>query len=270
MMKLLIADDEEEILLGVKKSIDWASNGILVCGEASNGREALNKIHELSPDILLIDIRMPVLDGLHLIEILNSENNPVKSIILSGYDNFSYAQKALKLGAADYLLKPCMPSEILNTVLKVKALIEKENVKENMYKKLKDQLKENVLQSEEQPELTEFKDKIDSKKITNKIIQLSVIFIQHNYYKDLNLEAIAKEVYITPSYLSLLFKQELNINFVDYLNKVRVEKACKLLKDIRLKVYDIAARVGYNDTKYFCKVFKKNTGVTPSQYRKNL
>ena len=137
MIRLMIVDDEEEIRNGIQNVIQWEANDIIVCGEAANGKEALKLIEELSPDVLLLDIRMPVMGGIELLETIASKNLPVKSIILSGYDDFSYAQNALKLGASDYLLKPCRPEEIIKTVLKVKNIIEDENKKKEAYSHLK-------------------------------------------------------------------------------------------------------------------------------------
>jgi two-component system response regulator YesN len=119
-MKLLIVEDEIEIRNGIKNVIDWTSNNIIICGTAENGKEALKLINDLEPDIMLLDIRMPVMNGLEVLKHLTEINSNVKSIILSGYDDFSYVQQALQLGVCDYLLKPCEPNEILSTVLRVK------------------------------------------------------------------------------------------------------------------------------------------------------
>ena len=101
-------------------------------------------------------------------------------------------------------------------------------------------------------------------------MELILKFIDENYADEINLESIAGEVFITPGYVSILFKQVLGINFVDYLQKVRSNKACELLADVRLKIYDISCKVGYKDEKYFSQVFKKIIGMTPTQYRKTI
>ncbi|MGB9809558.1 MAG: helix-turn-helix transcriptional regulator, partial [Caldanaerobacter sp.] len=95
-------------------------------------------------------------------------------------------------------------------------------------------------------------------------------YIHKNYNKEISLESVAKEVYVTPAYLSILFKKEMNINFVNYLHKVRVEKAKELLSNRNLKTYQVASMVGFSDEKYFSQIFKKYTGLTPSQYRDSL
>ncbi|AAM25484.1 two-component system response regulator YesN [Caldanaerobacter subterraneus subsp. tengcongensis MB4] len=519
-MKLFIADDEVEVVEGILTLIDWKGNGIELVGYAMDGEEALYKIKSLKPDIVLIDIRMPKLDGLEVIEKAQGEGIRFKSIILSGYDDFYFAKKAIELKSFSYLLKPCRPEEILKEVLKAREDIEKEIEKENtlkefinyyndtlpvirervlsevlyrvrsssevaedfvkykidfpykkycvvlmkieieaqneieeayklacadvirkkagdmkievirdreeiailinseeefkkesiegflndvkseIYDKLEvrayfgigkwvegaDKIKYSYYQAKEALELKFFAEEFDAifyediwphqdnlyypvneereiinsvilnkredlnKKVENflnalytggfnqwfvkasilvllgnlikacyeknvdigdiagekafegilkadrketlKSLSLSVIYkiaekieragdknpiikdaveyIDKNYDKDISLESVAKEVYVTPAYLSILFKKEMNINFVSYLHKVRVEKAKKLLEDRSLKTYQVANMVGFGDEKYFSQVFKKYTGLTPSQYRDSL
>jgi two-component system response regulator YesN len=91
-----------------------------------------------------------------------------------------------------------------------------------------------------------------------------------NYDKDISLESIAKHVYLSPSYFSLLFKQVTGTNYVEYLNAIRIGRACELLKDIRYKIYEIAYKTGFRDEKYFSFIFKKVTGMSPSQFRNKI
>lgn len=254
MYKLLIVDDETEILEGLKTIIDWENNGITLCGEACNGIEALEKIHQLTPDIVIMDIRMPLLDGLELLARVYQSNLPVKCIILSGYDDFYYAQKAIDLKAANYLLKPCRPNDILEAVLKVKAELDEAGQKEALFNKYKQQYQESL------PTLTEN---------TNKLVKTAIGFIYSNYSKDITLDFIAKKIFITPGYLSQLFKQETGINFLDFLNQHRIQKAKEYLTSSFLKNYEISDKVGFKDEKYFSQVFKRYTGLTPTQYRDN-
>jgi two-component system, response regulator YesN len=525
MIKLLIVDDEIEIRNGIRNKIDWEGNDIVVCGEAGNGNEALSIINEVHPDVLLVDVRMPKMNGLELVEYLSVNKPEIKSIILSGHDDFSYAQRALKLGAFDYLLKPCLPNQILETILKAKTSIEKSNITKEMYSNLKIKLNEalpllkekflislikgeqrslhniqekfdflkinlkinntalilmrfdnvevcsrnysyndyellkfaikNISEelltacflcevfennddivviinlqncSEVLPHLNSIKMNIknllnldisiglgkwysdickignsyseavkavetrffldedvivdyedikdmdreenlypineekiilncintrnaedieenlnrffevllsgksskdlhmksalalllsiyhlciekgisteeifgqdfscfddflktksmgqlkamllsnikaiinytDSKKCNNKTVTAVIKYIDANYMKGLSLEILAKEVFISPTYLSYLFKQCQGISFVDYLNKVRLVKASELLKSSNMKTYEVSSAVGYSDEKYFSYVFKKYTGMTPAQYR---
>jgi two-component system response regulator YesN len=92
-------------------------------------------------------------------------------------------------------------------------------------------------------------------------------YIQQNSHKDISRETVAREVYITPGYVSLLFKQQMQTSFLDYLHRIRIDRACRLFKDRGLRIADVAHDVGYQDEKYFFQVFKKYTGMTPNQYR---
>ena len=117
MWKLLIADDEPRIRRGLRNTLDWESLGIEIVGEAEDGEIALDMARKHCPDILLLDINMPFMNGLQLIEALNFELQNSLVIIISGYDDFEYIQKALRLKVFDYVLKPVDSSE-LDVVIK--------------------------------------------------------------------------------------------------------------------------------------------------------
>jgi two-component system response regulator YesN len=111
----------------------------------------------------------------------------------------------------------------------------------------------------------------ETKNIRNaKSLGEALKFIRENYHTSLTLEDVAQQVYISPYYLSHMFREELEITFVEYLTMVRIEEAKKLLKDSSQSIVAIASQVGYEDASYFSKVFKKNVGMSPNQYRKNL
>lgn len=130
MKKILIADDEFLVRLGLKTTIDWQEHGYMIVGEAKNGKEALDLFEEFDPDILLTDIRMPLMDGLELIQAVKQRKKSLKSVILTHYDDFSYAQEAIKLGASQYILKSDLVAEnLLNILSKLSAEIDAENKK---------------------------------------------------------------------------------------------------------------------------------------------
>lgn len=533
MYKLFLVDDEIDLVEGIRTSIDWNHYDIEICGEADNGVTALGKILLLKPDIIIMDIRMPKMNGLELLQNITSHKLKSKCIILSGYDDFSYAKKAIELNACNYLLKPCRPRDILESVLDIIKIIEKENIKEELLKKYQIEFNENlptikerflrtmlknpiiddhniwakfesfninlrnsnlvvsiitldystvlhelysstdigniknsiknfininmnqlnfyeVLEDEEDilliisldkkedykkdlletlnnikdsiklslgfsvtiaigslvnsllninesycsadiaigskfflgddrlitPEdintidykpnsyplneelsiinalrildenslkesienfynylssngipskdhmkgatlsllgsvykfciesnidinsssnrnfsafdkilncstLSEIKDQIqlilnsifyrinDIEK-QNSLVKIAVNYITQNYNKDISLETIAKQIYITPGYLSQLFKQETGINFLEFVNKYRIEKSKEFLKNKTLKNYEIATLVGYSNEKHFSKTFKKYTGLTPTKYKDSI
>ncbi|WP_233879427.1 response regulator transcription factor [Virgibacillus halodenitrificans] len=130
MVKLLIVDDEWTIREGLAKTVPWSEWGIEVSGTASNGKEALQGLKNNAVDILLTDIRMPGLSGLELIELCTTEHPHLKIVILTGHDEFEYAQKAVKLGADDFLLKPTNLVELEKTMRNIVEQI-KTNTMEN-------------------------------------------------------------------------------------------------------------------------------------------
>ncbi|GGD49144.1 response regulator [Paenibacillus nasutitermitis] len=116
MYTAFIVDDEPRILTGMQTIINWVSFGFVIVGEASNGLEAQERIAELKPDLVITDIKMPLMDGLELVRVLNKQYPDIQLLILSGYNDFSYAKEALRYGVNDYLLKPVDPIELGQTL----------------------------------------------------------------------------------------------------------------------------------------------------------
>lgn len=137
MYKVMLVDDEEIVIEGLKKKIDWQSLQLEVAGVAQDGLEALKIIEETTPDILITDVIMPVMDGLKLIETIKAMGKNIKTIILSGHDEFSYAQKALKLGASEYQLKPISVEELEELLERIITKINEERQEEQVKSKLK-------------------------------------------------------------------------------------------------------------------------------------
>ncbi|MGP4041458.1 response regulator transcription factor [Gracilibacillus sp. D59] len=137
MHKVYLVDDDVFVRKGIKTLIDWESYGFTVCGEADNGEDALTEIRKLEPDLVLTDIRMPVLDGLDLIKHLKETlSHSPYFIVISGYNDFKYAQRALRYGVKDFILKPVDQDEIHQTLHKISRAIEAENETKQMEDKM--------------------------------------------------------------------------------------------------------------------------------------
>jgi two-component system response regulator YesN len=143
-LKLIIVDDEAEIREGINRAIAWTDHGIEVAGLANNGREALRMIETLEPDMLLLDIRMPVMSGLEVLEKLPEQKKIPRVAILSGYDDFNYCQQALRSGVSDYLLKPCRPQDILAVIRKMREQILTTENEARKWDYLQSQFRENL------------------------------------------------------------------------------------------------------------------------------
>jgi two-component system, response regulator YesN len=127
MLKVLIIDDEPLIRKGLKTIIQWNDYGFIVCGEAVNGEDGLKKTVELKPDLIIVDMKMPGMNGLDMIRHLRNSDIICKVIILSGYSDFDYAQKALEYGVECYLLKPIDRVKLIEKVKQIYDSIIKDN-----------------------------------------------------------------------------------------------------------------------------------------------
>ena len=133
METVLIADDEKNIREGIKCIIDWEALGFTVCGEAANGEEALKQINEMHPGLVLLDIKMPKLSGLEVVENAREQGYNGKFIILSGFSDFKFAQTAIRLGVDNYITKPIDEDELAEAVKRIGEQIktDRENVTHN-------------------------------------------------------------------------------------------------------------------------------------------
>lgn len=127
-MKVLIIDDETIVRTGLKSIIDWSAYGFDICGEADNGEDGLQKIMELNPDLVLLDIKMPGMYGIDVASRARKDGFKGKIIILSGYSDFEYAHEAIKSGVDAYLLKPIDEDELIEAVTRVKSKLDSETV----------------------------------------------------------------------------------------------------------------------------------------------
>lgn len=239
-IKLLVADDEDTIRNGIAKYIQLHTDRFDKIYLAANGQEAVDIIFRDKPDILFLDVQMPVMTGIEVMREANRAGILPYTMILSAYEEFRYCQQALRLGAKEYLLKPVRSSDILQ-----------------MANHAVDQLFGKA--GERETEITEER---------NRLVEQAKEYVEEHYYENLMLADVAQKVGISSGYLSTLFQRQMAKGFVDYLNEVRIEHACTYLRQNYLKVYEIAYRVGFKDEKYFSKVFKKVTGQSPSEYQK--
>lgn len=453
MKKILVVDDEKFIRLGIATILENNFNNIDV-KLAKNGKEALDVISEEKIDIIISDINMPVMNGMELLKEINELNKNIKTIILSGFNEFEYARQSIKYGVKNYLLKPIDEKELIENIQEIFDEIEKENqnkkedvikdfliflerkkyseiekiliklnksikilnyyyietnynvnnfsdivinIDENQYiilseekidfanieydflceskkNNVKDSFKEleilkqykiffekenincekiknrknfkidnekintiyNYLKYGKYEEISkEIKDifnnnfinncdiesfeklhnlfytmifikyieKIDNdilkenfldikcknineyiNKILNSMkkicetkdnnkhldevyIEKALEYIDKNYNKDINMAVVSNYVSLNYSYFSTIFKKHIEMNFLDYLNKIRIEKAKEYLKRVDYKIYEIAEEVGYKNPKHFSKIFKKIEKITPIEYR---
>ncbi len=240
MIRLCVVEDEIRIREGLKMILQQSFPDCMEVLVAENGERCLDILMEKDVRIIITDICMPDLDGLRLMELVCEENPDVQFIILSGYDNFDYCKHAMQFGALDYLLKPIDEAELLGAVRKAVS-------------RLDDRLQE---------------EPADNDVRHSRVVMNILEYIKRYYNTSLSLDVLAEKFHYNSRYLSQIIKKETGVNFVDYLNQVRIQRAKQFLKHDDNRVVDISFKVGYNDPKYFAKIFKSSEGVTPSEYRR--
>ncbi|MDS0525135.1 response regulator [Clostridium sp. SHJSY1] len=405
MCRLFIVEDEEIIREGIEKNIDWKSNDVDIVGTAGNGRACIEKLELCMPEVILSDIKMPFMDGMELVEYLYEFYPQIKVVLLTAFDEFEYAKKALNYKVCQYIMKYEENEKILTAVLKAGkeykvSLSQMERVKQSevllenkilrdllFYDEKSEEIEKNLLNSKinflyddffvtcilikESKNMVEgynllqkdiknlncefnlyfckaeqklyvitnfdrknldlfreFIGKLDyllrkemhifqlkavvgqvykgieginkSYDEVNDVISLyqvnhhfdkdeKIIIVNNNentnkktvkqimdyineHYQEKNicLDTIAKNVHLTPSYVSTLFKKEKSINISDYIIKIRIERAKYLLMTTDMKTYEISDEIGYVNSQYFSVLFKRNTGLSPTEYRQEV
>lgn len=254
MFKILVVDDENLVRKGIVMETDWARLDCMVVAEAANGEEGLEAIHKYRPDLVICDIRMPKMDGIKMVTELRNEGNETYVIFLTAYDDFAYAQNAVKLGASDYLLKPFEDGELETAVLSIKKRVEERQSQGGR------EHEENVLAHAS----------IQKGEKSKYVTEAMNYIMEHYADSDIGVRKIAESLGLSEGHLSHTFKKETEYTINAYITRYRVRVAMKLLQNCRYKVYEVAEMVGYKDITYFSTIFKKIAGVTPSEYQDRI
>ena len=232
-MNLLIADDENLELKVLEKTVKKYFVDELEIFASSNGRKASQICDEGKPDIALLDIEMPGMNGIELAKYIKEKYAECIIIFITAYDRFDYAIEAMHIKAFDYLLKPWKEErlcELINTAI--------ENVRSM-------QKTDSIVHSQ--------KDVIKD-------------YIDRNYKKDISAKDVAGILGYSDVYFSKVFKQLFDDNFINYLTNIRIDRAKVLLKDVSFNIKEVGKSVGYADSNYFTKVNKRSIGIRPSEY----
>lgn len=250
MYKLLVVDDEPIVIKGIRSFVDFQALFISEVYEATNGEEALESFQTNLPDLVLADINMPKMNGLDFAIAAKGIKPDVKIAIITGYDYFDYAVAALKSGIDDYVLKPVSKKDIQETLQKLIYKLQSEKSQSELSKVVHD-----LIGKSNNSKDIGYKGKIQ-KEINANISNF-----------DFSLSYLAKQLSLSTSYLSSLFKNLYGTTFQDYMLTMRLDRAKILLLSTDMKVYEIAAAVGFDDPNYFSASFKRRFDSSPNQFK---
>ena len=262
MIRLLIADDEKLEREALAELVQRRFEREVVLEVAENGRKAADTAVLWGADLILMDIEMPGMSGLDAARAVLAQRPSCRVIFVTAYSLFQYAHEAVHLGACDYLLKPVDPDELEASVRRAMRQIETE-------RKL-----EELAAAQPQPEQTETEEEAEDAPEEGENSQTALVmahvrrYLEDNYMFDLSLDSVGEILHISPAYLSAQFKKYQKMNFLDCLTELRINAAKELLADPFRSSAEVASMVGYEDASYFARAFKKRTGMTPTQYRR--
>lgn len=344
-MNLMLVDDDKHVLEGLKKLLDWNSFEGKLTATASNGREALDLIDGTKPDVIISDIRMPVMDGILLAQAIQEKSLDIDIILLSGYGEFEYAQKAIQYHVSKYILKPITRQKIAELQDMLMELCQTKRHKKEAFlsnwdhafrERVMNALRDNtpdafdeffsspafieklradasnafgiqmlnflyhylselnispeIIASSKENAMNHYWDLPSPDEKSNYLIStfydaITSIHIRKNknlasistyveeytaaHYMepDLNISCLADKMNVSLSYLSTVFKQRIGVNLSTYITTLRLNHGRELLADPGLPISEVAALSGYEDAKYFAKLFKKRFCMTPSEFR---
>ncbi len=234
MLKILVAEDEAPSRIALMQYIRSLLGPEALVEGAASGTEAVDLAARILPQLIFMDIEMPQLNGIEAAEIIRRRQPEVRIVFLTAFDRFDYAVGALRAGGSDYLLKPFQKPEIDQYLRSLGGGA-----------------------APSAPAESDFQIRFQ-------------VWLQHHYMEDISLDMAAESMGMSSFYFSRLFRTYYNKTFLEYLTGFRIERACQLLSSTEIPVREIAASVGYADSNYFSKVFKRQTGQTPTEFRQAL
>jgi two-component system response regulator YesN len=253
MLRIVIADDEQPIREWLNYCLKDKKDSLAIVGTACDGFQAYELTVQEEPDVVIMDIKMPKMDGLTAMKNIKNVLPKTEFIILTNYAEFSYAKQAISCGAKDYILKSELrSSELIEILRKIEeshsAYQEKDGYLESAFARTG-------------------VDK-DGHHESSKYIEKALSYIHEHFNETISLTEVANQVHRSPEYFSRLFKEQTGENFSSYLINYRLMQAKSLLNHTDLKVTEIAYRVGYQNPSYFSRLYKKYTGLTPEEERR--
>ncbi len=247
-MNLLLVDDEKLVIDGLLEGVNWGDVEIDAVFSALCAADAKRVVLENNIDIVICDIEMPEENGIAFLEWLHEVRPDVIAVILTGHENFSYAQQAVHLNVAEYLLKP-VPFPYLESAIRTC---------------VKKALKHHLSEAGERPVHPVVAEALSGQKL---LISKIMEYIDEHIVSNINRLELCDVFHMHPDSLSKFFKKMTGMSIPEYISEVRIEKSKQYLLNTELTISEISLQVGFSNFSYFNLIFKKATGFTPTAYR---
>lgn len=253
-MQVLLVDDEIVAVNALKRRVDWAQYQVSQVFTARSMQEAQEIFKQQKIDFMLCDIEMPNGSGLELFEWVKIYYPLTECVYITCHPEYKYIRKALKLGSADYILKPIDYEELNGVLHELVKRLNKTSQSTESIQKIPDEIMQKLLTQNMHTE-------------QDQMIRDAKQFILEHIQETIYVEAIAQYVHLNEQYLMRLFKKETGMTILEYITSERVAMAAELLAETAFPIVTVADSVGYGNYSYFTKIFKRYMGDSPKNYR---
>lgn len=243
-MRIVIVEDEQRAREGLAKLITSLSDEYEVVGQAGNGQAALDLILKHLPDVVFTDIKMPVMDGITMTRMARAHGITSQFVVISAYGDFDMARQFISLGIAEYMLKPITKESLELTLKRLQIRLGGGNINAK---------ESRAALREQYPD-------------AHPLILKTLDIIERCYSGKINQKELAQELNVSAEYFSYLFAKNTGETFSNFIRDYRIEQAKYLYRSGEIDKKEVPYAVGFSDAKYYCQVFKKVTGETPSEY----
>jgi YesN/AraC family two-component response regulator len=237
----LIIDDEKSVHRVILALGHWYDLDIAEPESAYDGKSGLSAMRELRPDIVFLDMKMPLMNGMEFLKTASPEFPHAKFIVVSGYDEFTYAKTAIQYHVLDYLLKPIVEDELNSALREARDLLDGEN---HVLRKAGDE-------------------GVGADRLACAVKD----YLERNYSREVHLMELTNRFHFSKEYISKLFREKYGTGIYEYVLKIRMDRAKELLMNGEMLIQTISERLGYKDSNYFSKAFRAYYGVSPSEYK---
>lgn len=242
-MRIMIVEDEQRARRGLHNLITTISDEYEIVAEASDGKQALELIHTVKPEVVFTDLKMPYMDGMSLIRAVNAMGLPTRFVIISAYEEFEMARQAISLNVQDYLIKPVTYDEVEELLKRLSA---REGIGAEEIKNIQ----------EKYPNAHPY-------------VLKALNIIEKSYAAKISQKELAEDLGMTQEYFCYLFNKDVGETFSKFLKNYRIQIAKSLLVNKGVPREEVPYHVGFSDTKYFSKVFREVVGMSVSEFIKS-